>query len=165
MLYPERPKIQLEKRPQDWVIEMATFVGLLLLIGLPILHYSSLPDTIPIHFNAKGVADGYGSKGTLLMLPILGTVMFIGLYALNRVPHIFNYPVEITEENAEKQYRNGTSLMRWLNMVITLSFAFMEWRVIDSSMQGQGDLGAYFLPVFLISIFGPIVYFIWKGRK
>lgn len=165
MLYPDRPKIQLEKRPQDWVIEMATFIGLLLLIGLPILHYSALPETIPIHFNSKGVADGYGSKGTLLMLPIIGAVMFVGLYALNRAPHIFNYSVEITEENAEKQYRNGTSLMRWLNKVMTFSFAFIEWRVIDSSMQGQGNLGAYFMPVFLISIFSPIVYFIWKSRK
>ena len=42
MLYPDRPKIQLEKRPQDWVIEIASFVGVMLLIGLPILYYSTL---------------------------------------------------------------------------------------------------------------------------
>lgn len=165
MHYPDRPKIKLEKRLQDWVIEVTSLIGVLLMIGLPVWYYSSLPDTIPVHFNASGVADRYGSKGTLLLLPIFGTFMFIGLYALAQAPHIFNYPTEITEENAEKQYRNGKSLIRWINMIMVFSFAFIEWRVIDSCMKGQGNLGPYFMPIFMISIFGAIAYFFWKSRN
>lgn len=161
----ERPIIKLEKKPLDIAVELATFIGVLLLIGLPSFHFANLPDTIPTHFNGKGVADGYGSKNTLLMLPIMGTIMCIGLFALNRVPHIFNYPVEITEENAEKQYRNGTALIRWLNLIIVWSFSFIVWRVIDSATQGEGSLGPYFLPVFLVAIFGTIGIYLWTSRK
>lgn len=161
----ERPVIKLIKRPQDLALEIATLCGVLLLIGLPVLFYAELPETIPTHFNGKGIADGHGARSTLLMLPIMGTIMSLGLYALNRVPHIFNYPVEITEENAEKHYRNGTSLIRWLNLIIVFSFAYIEWRVIDSASHEQGTLGNYFLPVFLIAIFGVIAVFFWKSRN
>lgn len=33
--------------------------------------FSTLPDIIPIHFNANGTADSYGNKNTILLLPIL----------------------------------------------------------------------------------------------
>lgn len=161
----ERPIIKLKNRPLDTAIELATFVGVLLLIGLAAFHFANLPDTIPTHFNGKGVADGYGSKRTLLVLPIMGSIMSMGLYLLNRVPHIFNYPVEITEENAEKHYRSGTALIRWLNLIIVWSFSFIVWRVIDSATLGEGLLGPYFLPVFLLAIFGTIAVYFWKSRK
>ena len=161
----ERPRITLEKSPFDLAIETATFFGVLILISLPLIHYTSLPDIIPTHFNSKGMADGYGSKGTLLLLPIIGTVMCIGLYALTRFPHIFNYPVEITAENAEKHYRNGTGLIRWLNLIIVTSLCFIEWRVIAVATQGQGNLGPYFMPVFLGAIFGTIGIYLWKSRS
>lgn len=161
----ERPIINLDKRPQDRALEVATFLGVLLLIALPVLYYAELPETVPVHFNGKGIADRYGSKGTMLMLPVIGTLMCFGLYALNRFPHIFNYPVEITEENAEKHYRNGTGLIRWLNLIIVLSFAFIEWRIINAATQGQGNLGSYFLPVFLATVFGVIGVYLWKSRN
>lgn len=165
MAHSERPIIKLDKRPQDLALEIATFFGMLLLIGLPVLYYAELPETVPTHFNVEGIADRHGSKNSLWMLPFVGTLMCIGLYALNRVPHFFNYPVEITEENAEKNYRNGTALIRWINLITVFSFAYIEWRIIDSSTQQQSALGAYFMPVFLTAIFGTIAVFFWKSRN
>lgn len=47
--------------------------------------FPSLPDTIPIHFNAKGEADGWGSKHQIYLLPtILGAVgLFVFLLMSN----------------------------------------------------------------------------------
>ena len=33
--------------------------------------WKDLPDEVPIHWNAKGEIDRYGSKGTLILLPLL----------------------------------------------------------------------------------------------
>lgn len=50
---------------------------------LPFLYvayvWNSVPDTIPVHFNEKGEADGYGSKNMLIWMPILliGSSFFI----------------------------------------------------------------------------------------
>ena len=61
-------------------------IPLLLLVALPMIYLASiwgtLPDTVPIHFNAKGEADGWGSKTTLIWLPLamtLGTYLLIDL--------------------------------------------------------------------------------------
>ena len=39
--------------------------------------YDALPETIPIHFNFEGKPDGFGSKDTIYLAPIiLGLVGF-----------------------------------------------------------------------------------------
>lgn len=161
----QRPVIKLEKSPVDVSVEGISVSLVLLLVFIPIYFFGQLPDTIPTHFNARGVADGFGSKWTLLILPSMGTLMFVGLSILNRFPHDFNYPVEITEENAERQYRNGTRLIRAINLIIVASFCFIEWRIIDSASEVQGSLGPYFLPIFVGLIFGVIVLYFWKSRN
>ncbi len=39
--------------------------------------FGDAPDTIPTHFNAEGIADGFGSKWTLLIMPIAVAVVAI----------------------------------------------------------------------------------------
>ncbi len=47
--------------------------------AIPLLYtlmfFSSAPDTIPIHFNIKGVADSFGSKNNLIFLSIFPLLM------------------------------------------------------------------------------------------
>ncbi|MER2000695.1 MAG: DUF1648 domain-containing protein, partial [Lysinibacillus sp.] len=50
------------------IIALATLLSGVLLI---IIYWSKLPDTVPIHFNIKGEADGWGSKYTLIILPFI----------------------------------------------------------------------------------------------
>ena len=61
-----RPKIELQLTQRDKILEV---IGWILLIGIWILtftNYFDLPETIPIHFNAAGEADGFGSKLSLI---------------------------------------------------------------------------------------------------
>ena len=99
----DRPKIKLGLTNTDKIIE---FIGWILLIGtwiLAILSFSNLPESIPTHFNGAGEADGFGEKSNIFALPIIGTILFIGMTMLNKNPHIFNYPKAITNENALSQ--------------------------------------------------------------
>lgn len=160
-----RPIIKLQKDRLDQMLEGIAILFVLVMVCLPLVAFQELPETIPTHFNASGEADGYGSRYTLLILPVIGSLMFAGLLVLNKYPHVFNYPEEITEANAAKHYRNGTKLIRWINLIIVVSFSFIEWRVIRSASQGQGSLGPYFLPVFLTAIFGVIALYFWKSRR
>ena len=56
------------------------------------------------------------------MLPIISTLLFIGLTTLNKYPYMFNYPSQITKENSVHQYTNATRMMRVLKLVIVLLF-------------------------------------------
>ena len=87
------------------IVEMIVeLVILLLVIGtvvFTLLTFPKLPETVPTHIGVKGQVDGFGNKGILLAMPIIGFVFYIGLSILQRFPNIYNYPVEVTENNVE----------------------------------------------------------------
>jgi uncharacterized membrane protein len=89
-----------------------------ILFGYIFYIWNYLPAKVPTHFNGAGRIDGWGGKGSLWMLPIIGLLLFMILSSLGRFPHIFNYPVTITEENAPKLYLEAR------RMLIILNFTF-----------------------------------------
>jgi len=161
----KRPKIALELNQTDRILEI---IGWILLIGIWILtlaNYFGLPETIPIHFNAAGEADGFGNKITILALPILSTLLFVAMTILNKYPHVFNYPTKITQENALSQYTGATRILRYLKLIIVIIFGGIVFMTIQN-VNGKADgLGTWFLPLTIIMIFMPIVYLWVAGNK
>lgn len=161
----KRPKINIELEPIDRVIELIGFIALLILIGLPLYYYQKLPDTIPTHFGANGEPDGYSGKNMLWLMPILGTVMFVGMYWLNKVPHIFNYPQEVTQENAQRLYTMATRMIRSLNALMTSFFAYMTFSTIHTALGNSSGLGVWFAPVFIAVTLGVTGYFVYRSSQ
>jgi uncharacterized membrane protein len=160
-----RPKIKLQKTTFNYLIEITTLAILVLAWAYVILSYSELDSEIPVHFNASGEADRYGDKQSIFLLPLISTMLFIGLSVLNKYPHIFNYPTEITEENAERQYNNATNLIRILNLIIVLVFAFIIFKTVNARTENSEALGEWFLPTFIIINNIPALYFLTKAFK
>ena len=164
-----RPKIKIELDLADRVMEGLGILALLTLIGLPIYYYGQLPDSIPRHYGINGEADAYSGKAILWTLPMIGILMFAGLFFLSRKPELYNYPQEVTPENAEKMYKSGAKLIRVLNTIITLAFAYITFSTIRTALGTQSGLGLWFTPVFLGVIFLSmgfyILQFVKKGQK
>jgi uncharacterized membrane protein len=127
---------------------------------LTITSYSNLPETIPTHYNGAGQADGFGGKATILTLPLIATILFIGLTVLNKFPHVFNYPTEITQDNAFRQYIYATRLIRYLKLIIVFIFGLIEFKTIQNANGEADGLGVWFLPLTMGVIFIPMIYFI-----
>ena len=160
-----RPKIQLQLTTADRFVESLGWASLISLWAFILLNYSSLPETIATHFNISGQPDKYGSKGSILILPIIATVMFIGLTVLNRYPQIFNFPTALTAENAGRQYVNATRLIRYLKSVLVLVFGFIAYATMqttDSHIQG---IGVWFFPIMLVLIFALLGVFVFRAVK
>ena len=158
-----RPKIKLALTNSDRLIE---FVGWTVLMGVWILtlcNYTALPETIPIHFNAAGKVDGVGNKWNLLTLPLISTVLFVGMTILNRYPHVFNYLSTITEENALGQYTNATRLIRLLKLGVVLIFGLIAYKTIQHVKGTAIGLGIWFLPLTMGLLFIPIAYYLMKS--
>ena len=73
--------------------------------------WSRIPDTVPTHFNAAGVADSYGSKRNLAFEPVLAAFLLLFLSLMERIPAIWNFPVAVTEENRERLYKIAMIMM------------------------------------------------------
>jgi len=161
----ERPKFKLELTTTDKTYEIIGWLLVVAVWWLTITNYSKLPDIIPTHYNGAGQADGFGGKATILTLPLVATVLFIGMTILNKLPHIFNYPKNITKENALRKYTYATRMIRYLKLVIVIIFGLITLKTIQNAT-GQADgLGTWFLPLTLVLIFIPLTYFIVKLFK
>jgi len=160
-----RPNIKVKLQSFDHVVEAMGIIALIVLIALPFVYYSDLPDIIPSHFGASGKADGFSNKKFIWLLPILGTVMYYGMYRLNQYPHLFNFPQKVTEENAERLYTTASRMIRVLNVSIVCVFAIITHATIQTALEKQNGLGSWFIPVFLIFTFGMTFYFLYQTTK
>ena len=161
----KRPRIKLQLKQTDKIIEIVGWISVVGIWALPLINYFDLPEIIPIHFNGAGKADGFGNKTHIFILPIISTLLFIGLTTLNKHPHMFNYPSQITKENAVDQYTNATRMMRVLKLVIVLLFGLIVFKTIQN-VNGHADgLGTWFLP-FTIGLFIMLtLYFLMMSMK
>lgn len=160
-----RPKLKLTLTFFDVIIETLGGILIILLVAYPIYHYANLPEEIPIHFNASGNPDGFSSKRDIWIMPFLGLAVYVGLVILNRYPHVFNYPTEITAENAERQYKLATTLLRMVNFSIALIFFYITYHSVQSAISGQGGLGIMFMPIVLLGTIGPLIWYLIKASK
>ena len=157
--------MKLQLNQTDKILEVLGWVSVVGIWALTLTNYSILPEIIPIHFNGAGKADGFGNKTHIFILPIISTLLFIGLTTLNKHPHMFNYPSQITKENAVHQYTNATRMMRVLKLVIVVLFGLIVFRKIQI-VNGHADgLGTWFLPLTMGMIFIPMLYFLIKSLK
>ncbi len=160
-----RPKIRIELTTADKMVEILGWFALLSIWIFTIASYSSLPDTIPIHYNGAGKADGFGNKINILILPFIATILFVGMTIANKFPHFFNYPTKITEENALRQYTNATRMMRFLKLILVVLFSLIAFKTIQGTRGNSAGLGIWFLPLTMGLIFIPLTYFIIKSFR
>jgi uncharacterized membrane protein len=125
-----------------------------------------MPESIPTHFNFKGEADDYGPRLTLFLLPAIASVITIGMTWLSRYPGIFNYPVKITGENAERQQKLALRLIRTLKMSMNLVFIVVTWQIYQSVSQDDHRFAPMMAILIMASTIIPLViYFFQAFRK
>lgn len=147
----KRPIIAITPTPTDRIVEVVAALGVALGITTLLSHWHELPERIPTHFNAWGKPDGWGQKFDLLLLEGLVVFMYLLFTVLNRFPHIFNYPVAITQENASRQYAIWTSSVRWLKLEVVWLITYTLWGTIQISLGRQQSLNPTILWAILAS--------------
>jgi len=161
----KRPIHYIEPDKVDLLLELITLICLFISTALPLLYYAKLPDEIPIHFNLKGLADGFADKYFIFLLPLLTLCQYVLLKYLNRRPHKYHYPTVITEENAVSQYTAATKMIRMLNLFCTALFTYLTLHIIRSSKHDSVSLGPYLIPIMMVLLAALIGYFYFKAKK
>jgi len=152
-----RPIIKIPLRPVDWVLEIVALVILFATIIFIFSAYESLPDKIATHFNSKGEPDAYGSKSTVWIVIGINIILYMLLSLAARIPHKFNYLVEITEQNAARQYQIALDVIRGLKVITVFIFCFLAIRKVMIAEGEATGLGNLFLPIALIAIFSVLI--------
>ena len=130
-------------------------------IAYILILWHKLPEQIPTHYNFAGEIDGYGGRGTLLLMPIIGLVMDLSLALVCRFPQSWNTGVRVTVLNRTRVYRLVRDLMADLRLSMAVLFAGFAIYQANLPEQFSGNVTG----IMLILIFAPLVrYFIRLAR-
>lgn len=165
LFYKDRPKVKANFEIIDKIIEVIALSVLAFMCVYVVVMYKKLPNIIATHFNDSGKANGFGNKSTLFLLPGIAIVINILLTILSFYPHIFNYTVKITEENASNQYTLATRFLRIIKCFVNILLLYIVHTSIQTAFTNHAELGKYFLPFILVFMFVPTISYIFFSYK
>lgn len=161
-----RPKIKLQKDQTQKVLEIIVLICVIFCFVYPSIYYSTLPEQVPMHFNYKGEVNSYGGKDSLFVLAIIGALTSFALFKLNQYPHIFNYPIKITKENAEKQYKESVKMITYMNVLIAILFVITSYQIVNIALNNGNQFGIwseYLIYTIVATLtFGPLIFVLLK---
>ncbi|KZN98602.1 DUF1648 domain-containing protein [Pseudobacillus badius] len=155
---------QQEKRTFEKVSTFVSFAFIIINIIYLLVQWKELPGQVPIHFNAKGEADGWGGKGMVWFLPFIAFLLWGVMTALERMPHLYNIP-NLTEENKEQLFMNTRAMLNVMKSEIIIFLVYTSWQSVQWSRGNEAGLGYFELPVFLIVVFGTMGVFLYRNYK
>ena len=157
-----RPEISL---PKTSLQKIANIIGYVMFIGCTIyslVNLAILPSEVPIHFNLAGEADGWGSKYVLLILPLIGLFSILALEAVEKRPHMHNYPAHINETNVHQFYGISVRTTNLVKNGVLLTFGLLQLEMVQSAKEASFAFGSLLLPLVLVAVFVPIVWHIYS---
>lgn len=140
------------------VHRVTLLIGILTLV-LPLIFWSKIPEVIPIHYGASGMADGYSEKSALILLffatAMLMGVMNIAIYYV-KTSAASKYATEAEKSQMDTVY----PMIVFMNLGIQVMFAYMMFCCTTGR-----NLGILFLPIFLTATFLPIAFIVFKKKQ
>ena len=125
-------------------VEVLCLALLLGTVVFLIVFWKHIPDSVPNHFDSAGQIDGYAGKGTLILLPIFMAVLYAVLS--------FVKTMRFRSLGKEVRVPAPPLLFPMMKLTILAGFAYMT---VCSAL--SRPLGAWYIPVFLVLVFAPMV--------
>jgi uncharacterized membrane protein len=144
-----RPEILVQRSRAERIMQVAAMGCLVTLLAYAAYVWPELPATVPTHFGIAGPPDAWGSRASLLALPTLAMAFFLALTILERIPHRYNYPIEVTAANAPRMYALGRRLVLSVKLMLVLVFGFTFRTAADVALGKVTGIPGWFLPVVL----------------
>ena len=113
-----------------------------LIIILPLIYtgtiYSSLPETIPTHFNLLGKADSYGNKTNIWFISLLLAAVSAGVYLLiKNLPRI----------DPKKTAKQSPELYNKIAIALVLFFCAINLVIVYSSLNRSTNINNIIFPM------------------
>ena len=129
--------------------ESIAALGVLFTVGVVAIFYSRLPETIATHFNAAGVADGFGGRATLWLLAANAVFVYGVMSAVPFLPLKVNLLRPLTSEQESAAKVPALELVGWVKAEIVWMIGYVCLGVVRNGLGLQQTLGSAFLPVTL----------------
>lgn len=157
----KKPKINIKPDKFDYMLETIALFELIYLISFPIYYFLEVPKL----YAPFGQYEFFIGRRVVLFLPIIGLILYIGFSILKNYPNIFNYPIEVTVENAKKVYKKGIIVIRLLKIAVMFLLAYLNYKLVEIGLGRLQNMPELLLPVILIVSISFIIFSIIWIRK
>ena len=83
----------------------------------------------------------------------------------NFFPNTFNYPVPITPENVQNQYKIARQLLLWMKVELIGIMVWIEWEMIQVALESSPRLSIGYLLGFLALLFLTIGFYLRQSYR
>jgi len=144
----------------DWVLEMLAITSLVAIFVVVLANWASLPAQVPLHFDAAGRPNGWGSKTGLVPLPFIAAAIYALLTFAGRNPRLVNLPFKI-DRNAPQVQSLLLRMSINLKLVLLWVFFYIVLGIVHTASGRSEGLGKVLLPASLVVILLlPCYYFV-----
>lgn len=162
----QRPVIEaIAYSPLEIILEITALLGVVASLAIGGYYWSRLPASVPLHFGITGEPDLWGPKLTFWLIPSIGVISYLSMTLTNFFPNTFNYPVPITPENIENQYKIARQLLLWMKAELTGLLLWIEWQMIQVALQNSPRFSILYLLVFLGILFFTVGFYLWQSYR
>ncbi len=124
------------------------------------INWSTIPQSIPTHYDLQGVVDNYGGKQSLLLIPIISLIIFCVISFLQKFPEISNTPIKLTVENKNRVYAVQNSMIITLKLITISIFFYIS--IMQTTLK---QISSAFLPITIFLLLITFVYYLYKMNK
>lgn len=137
----------------------------LFLLVYPAWMYGLLPGRIPLHFNLEGEPDGWGSAGSVFVVPgvAIGTYLlmmflafggFLDQQSKDNPTHLPPAVLEVTR-----------LMLVWTNLLTLALFSYITWQSIDVAMGHISKMPSFPVAIYVAGVLLPIPYLMIETGK
>jgi uncharacterized membrane protein len=141
------------------VCEVAAVAGVVMLFAAGLWGYVTLPGSIPVKFDLSGHAVEWGSKWTIMILPLLGAAVIIGAWFSVKLGLPPNLPF-LGKQNRARVRAINSEMLAVLPLVLVVGFTLMEIETVLGAKSGM--LASAYLPTvgaLIVASFGCVGFY------
>jgi uncharacterized membrane protein len=156
-------------------LELIALFLLALTFYLVFSSYTTLPESIPTHFNLQGLPDDWGSRNELFIFPAISIFIYALLTIVSLIManakdprRYINLPINKTAMLSEDQMERLRELLTRgifaLKLIVQLLVSFLSFTTIEIARGNSSQMGDFWY-FFLAAIFIIVFYMIWKSFR
>ncbi len=142
------------------VREVIALAGLVFAAAVVADFYTRLPERIATHFNAEGMANGFGARGTLRVLVGIALFLYLTLSVIDFVPRVVNVKRPLAPERERVALEESMALVGWVKAEVCWMFAYICLAMVRNGLGLQVGLGWWFLPATLVVVLGTCAFYL-----
>ena len=152
--------MKIKRGKLDIVLNMLCLIMLISTILFLIINWIKIPDKVPMRYDFTGNIERWGLKSEVIILPVSALILYIFMTIIEKFLQVWNTGVKVIEENKEQVYSILLHLTSTIKFIVVCVFMYLT---VKTALGVK--LSAWFLPIFLLVIFGDLLYWIWRLLK